>query len=105
MPEGILQYFQISDLVKKDNEYIIFLEELNMHPEQYKGHKLTSKGFYEPVKIQDFPLRGKACFLKVKRRRWLDEDTGQIVMRDWDIVAKGTRMTRDFAIFLKGIVG
>jgi hypothetical protein len=105
LPEGILQYFQISDLVKKDNEYIIFLEELNMHPEQYKGHKLTSKGFYEPVKIQDFPLRGKACFLKVKRRRWLDEDTGQIVMRDWDIVAKGTRMTRDFAIFLKGIVG
>jgi len=57
------------------------------------------------VTIQDFPLRGKACFLKVKRRRWLNEDTGEIVMRDWDIVAKGTRMTRDFAIFLKGLVG
>lgn len=105
LPEGILKYFQISDLIKKDNEYMIFLEELNIHPEQYKGQKLTSKGFYEPVTIQDFPLRGKACFLKVKRRRWLNEDTGQIVMRDWDIVAKGTRMTRDFAIFLKGIIG
>ena len=105
LPEGILRYFQVSDVVKKDKEYMIFLEELNIHPEQYKGQKLTSKGFYEPVTIQDFPLRGKACFLKVKRRRWLNEDTGQIVMRDWDIVAKGTRMTRDFAIFLKGIIG
>lgn len=105
LPEGVLNYFKVSDVVKKDSEYIIFLEELNILPEQYQDHKLTSKGFYEPVTIQDFPIRGKASFLKVKRRRWLDEETGNIVMRDWDIVAKGTRMTRDFAIFLKGIIG
>lgn len=105
LPEGILEYFQIADVVKKDSEYIIVLEELNIHPEQYHGKKLTSKGFLEPVTIQDFPLRGKACFLKVKRRRWLNEDTGKLVIRDWDIVAKGTRMTKDFAIFLKGIIG
>ncbi|MCK5210747.1 MAG: transposase [Cyclobacteriaceae bacterium] len=104
-PEGILEYFQVADVVKKDSEYIIVLEELNIHPEQYQGQKLTSKGFLEPITIQDFPLRGKACFLKVKRRRWTNEDTGEIVMRNWDIVAKGTRMTRDFAIFLKGIIG
>lgn len=105
LPEGVLNFFKVSDVMKKDSEYIIFLEELNILPKQYQEHKLSSKGFYEPVTIQDFPLRGKACFLKVKRRRWLDEDTGHIVMRDWDIVAKGTRMTRDFAIFLKGIIG
>lgn len=45
--EGILKYFQITDLVKKDNEYIIFLEELNIYSEQYLGQKLTSKGFKE----------------------------------------------------------
>lgn len=104
LPEGVLRYFQVSDFVKKDQEYIIVLEEMNIHPEQYRGQKLTSKGFYEPVTIQDFPLRGKACFLKVKRRRWLNESTGEIVMRNWDVVAKGTRMTKDFAIFLKGII-
>lgn len=105
LPEGILRYFKVSDIVKKDHEYIIVLEELNIHPEQYKGQKLTSKGFYEPITIQDFPLRGKACFLNVRRRRWLNESTGEIVMRNWDVVAKGTRMTRDFATFLKGIIG
>ena len=105
LPEGILRFFQVSEVVKKDNEYVIVLEELNIHPEQFHGQKLTSKGFYEPITIQDFPLRGKACFLQVKRRRWLNESAGEIVMRNWDLVAKGTRMTRDFAIFLKGIIG
>ena len=105
LPEGILRFFQVSDVDKKEEEYIITLEELNVHPEQYRGQKLTSKGFLEPITIQDFPLRGKACFLSVKRRRWFNESTGEIVMRDWNIVAKGTRMTRDFAIFLKGIIG
>ena len=81
------------------------MEELNVDPQQYRAQKLTSKGFLEPITIQDFPLRGKACFLSVKRRRWFNESTGEIVMRDWNIVAKGTRMTRDFAIFLKGIIG
>jgi hypothetical protein len=61
LPEGILQYFQISDLVKKDNEYIIFLEELNMHPEQYKGHKLK-KGFMSQSKFKIFLFEVKPVF-------------------------------------------
>jgi hypothetical protein len=35
--------------------------------------------------------------------RWQDNSTGSIVTRDWDLVAKGTRMTKDFATFLKQI--
>jgi len=44
-------------------------------------------------------------FLHVRRRRWLIESSGQVISRDWDTVAKGTRLTKDFAIFLKGILG
>lgn len=105
LPDGILSYFKITNFSKEADKYIINLEELNIHPSQYKKDKLTSKGFYDEVTVQDFPLRGKACFLKVKRRRWLNEDTGAIVARDWDLVAQGTRMTSEFATFLKGIVG
>lgn len=105
LPEGILEYFNIVRVFKGSDHYQVDLEEKNIHPEQYSGAKLTSKGFYEPIKVQDFPIRGKACYLRVKRRRWLNEDTGFVVSRDWDLVAKGTRMTEEFAIFLKGIVG
>ncbi|MHA7060311.1 ISAon1 family transposase N-terminal region protein [Aquimarina sp. M1] len=37
------------------------------------------------------------------RRRWLNEATNKVVTRDWQLVAKGTRITSDFATFLKEI--
>jgi len=101
LPEGMLDYFEITKAEKSTDAYILHLSELNTVPEDYKNNKLVSKGFYEPITIQGFPLRGKACYLTVKRRRWLNEDTGTIVMRDWSMVAKGTRMTVEFATFLK----
>lgn len=101
LPEGMIEYFEITEVETHRDSYTIHLSERNIIPELYKQDKLLSKGFYEPATIQDFPLRGKACYLKVKRRRWQNETTGVIVMRDWDIVAKGTRMTGEFASFLK----
>lgn len=103
LPNGLLEYFDVVQLGKSSEFYTIYLEEKNIVPVQYKDNKLISKGFYEPITIQDFPLRGKACYLMVKRRRWTNLDTGDIVVRDWEIVAKGTRMTAEFAAFLKAI--
>lgn len=101
LPEGLLDYFEVVSMKLKDKQYFIYLEEKNLHPERFKGEKLTSKGFYDEVTIQDFPVRGKPCYLKVKRRKWLNEDTGKNVSRDWHMVANGTRMTEEFALFLK----
>jgi len=53
-----------------------------------------SKGFFDEETVRDFPLRGKACYFKIKRRKWLNEDTGKIVYRNWGLVANGTRMTK-----------
>jgi hypothetical protein len=103
LPEGMLEYFEITRLEKSQESYTLHLSERNIVPDNYKNDPLLSKGFYEPTTIQDFPLRGKACYLKVKRRRWQNTDTGIIVMRDWEVVAKGTRMTVEFASFLKAL--
>ena len=103
LPEGISDYFCITKIEKGDVSCKIHLDEINAPPSGYNRHKLHSKGFYEPITIQDFPLRGKPCYLKVRRRRWRVGETGDIVSRDWDIVAKGTRMTKEFASFLKEI--
>ncbi|WP_449618994.1 ISAon1 family transposase N-terminal region protein [Sphingobacterium rhinopitheci] len=53
--------------------------------------------------IQDFPLRGNTVYLHMKRRRWLDKNSQEIIQRDWDLVAQGTHMTSEFAAFLKEI--
>ena len=103
LPDGLLEYFDIIKVDKELGMYVIHIEEKNITPDQFNGYKLESKGFYEPICLQDFPLRGKACFLQVRRRRWLIESTGEIVSRNWELVAKGTRMTFEFATFLKAI--
>jgi len=103
LPGGMLDYFSVIKTETNKDYYTIYLEEHNAPPSEYSASKLVSKGFYEAVTIQDFPLRGKACYLNVRRRRWTNEDTGDIVSRDWDLVAKGTRMTQEFASFLKAI--
>lgn len=50
--------------------------------------------------MRDFPLHCKACYLKIKRRKWLNEDTGKIVYRNWKLVANDIRMTKEFVVFL-----
>ncbi|WP_449374872.1 ISAon1 family transposase N-terminal region protein [Brumimicrobium aurantiacum] len=74
-----------------------------MQPKEFSDLSLVSKGFHKEVVIQDFPLRGKLVYLHVKRRRWTDKASGKVVQRDWNVVAKGTRMTVEFASFLKEI--
>jgi len=105
LPEGILDYFEIAHIQQDEKEIWIYLEELNVPPKEYAEDKLISKGFLEQASIEDFPLRGKAVYLFVKRRRWLNTSTGKLVTRNWEIVAEGTRMTKEFASFLKAISG
>ena len=63
--------------------------------------KLVSKGFHQAITMQDFPVRDKACYLIIRRRKWLDEVTGHIVNNKWNLAAKGTRITKELAAFLK----
>ncbi|SHK97137.1 hypothetical protein SAMN04488028_1152 [Reichenbachiella agariperforans] len=67
--EGMLDYFEVVSMKLREKQYFIYLEEKNIHPEQFKGDKLTSKGFYDEITIQDFPIRGKPCYLRVKCRK------------------------------------
>lgn len=103
LPAGLSEFFTITEVVQLNEVTNITLEEKNIHPEEYKNEKLTSKGFFETITVQDFPLRGNAVYLHIRRRRWDNETTGDIVWRDWDLVARGTRMTKEFASFLKEI--
>ena len=63
LPEGILDYFIISDVKENSSEIVIYLEEKNEVPSEYSNIKVESKGFYAPVVVQDFPIRGKTLFL------------------------------------------
>ena len=101
LPEGTLDYFDLVDVKESVNEVVFYLEEKNIVPEKYTDQDAESKGFYDPVIVQDFPLRGKKVFLNIRRRRWLLNKHNEYISRNWRMVAEGTRMTQDFASFLK----
>lgn len=101
LPEGILDYFELSKAVEGLTGLHIYLEEKNLPPCEYKDQKLESKGFLPEIYIQDFPIRNQKVTLCIKRRRWEVKDTGEIISRDWNVVQQGTRMTKEFADFLK----
>jgi hypothetical protein len=101
LPEKIEEYFELTNTNKEGDEIHIYLKELNNIPSEYSTNKLVSKGFFDEITVQDFPIRGFKVLLHITRRRWLNEDTGKVVFRDWDLVAQGTRITKDFASFLK----
>jgi hypothetical protein len=105
LPQGVLEYFLLTDFTSSGSEICLYLEEKNVIPEEYRSDKLISKGFFDEITVQDFPLRGKAVYLHIRRRRWLNQTTGAVVFRDWNMVAQGTRMTTEFASFLKAISG
>ncbi len=105
LPTELFDYFEITNLVIEDRSVAVFLDERDIKPSVWSGQKLTSKGFHPESIIQDFPIRNKAVFLHVRRRRWLVESTKEVVSRDWDSVAEGTRYTKSFADFLKGLFG
>jgi transposase len=103
LPEGVKSFFELKSHKADADNLHLYLEELNNIPEEFTGQKLESKGFFNEVTLQDYPIRGRNVFLHVKRRRWLNHTTGKVVFRDWELVAKGTRITKDFAAFLKEI--
>ena len=103
LPEVLVTYFDLTEHEVKDEEIHFYFTELNDIPKELTGVKLHSKGFFPEATVQDFPIRGKNVFLHITRRRWLDGSTGNVVTRDWRLVAKGTRITNGFASFLKEI--
>ena len=103
LPEGMLDYFELSKVVEGLTGLHIYLEEKNLPPSEYKDQKLESKGFLPEIYIQDFPIRNQKVTLCIKRRRWEVRDTSEIISRDWNVVQQGTRMTKEFADFLKGL--
>lgn len=109
LPKGLLSHFEVTDLKEmcdlqtKKPCFYIYLEEKNALPVGYDSSTYESKGFYKPATIQDFPIRGKAVYLVIKRRRWRDKATKSVEIKsDYSFIAEGSKLTVEISDFLKG---
>ena len=108
LPEALLDHFDIEfiqelgEVSHKRMIYHIHLTEQNDLPQGYTKGKYESKGFYKPKVIQDFPIRGKAVYFIIKRRRWRHKHTKQELKSDYSFIAEGSKLTSELSDFLKG---
>lgn len=110
-PQELITYFLITKFetlcsVETKTEYwLIDFEEKNELPTGYDSNEYESKGFMESKNIQDFPLRGRGVFLRVKKRRWRHKKTGEIIKRDFSFISDGSKFTQELSDFLKDAGG
>jgi len=108
LPEELLAHFDIKRVVmlcdiKSKKEFLsVDLEEKNSLPAGYDSSLYQSKGFISTKTIQDFPLRDKAVYLPIKRRRWRHKQTLEELKSDYSFIAEGAKLTQELADFLKG---
>ena len=109
LPEDLLKYFTITsvdelgEISTKRMVLQIELEEINTLPTGYDPAIYESKGFYPIKVIQDFPIRGKAVYLAIKRRRWRHKERkNEVIHNDYSLVADGSKLTQELSDFLKG---
>ena len=108
LPQGLLDYFNVTVVqelcnVKDKTVYFeIQLEEKNRILVDVDASHYESKGFTE-VTLQDFPIRGKAVYLALRRRRWRHKlDHKKVIRNDFSFVAEGSVLTKELSDFLKG---
>ena len=108
LPTDLLKHFEVisvkelGEISTKRMVFYIQLEEKNQLPKAYNQSDYQSKGFYPEKTIQDFPIRGKALYLKIKRRRWRSKDkTSSDIKSDYSFIAEGSKITKELSDFLK----
>lgn len=106
MPKEFGDYFEVVDVAEEQigSEMLlhVYLDEKDETPDGRTD--LKPNGFYEESLINDFPIRDHRTVLHIRRRRWKDAD-GKSVSKDWELVAQGTRHSKEFAAFLKEYLG
>jgi hypothetical protein len=106
-----MEYFSVShykllcNVEIKQEYWLIEFEENNELPNGYSSGDYESKGFMESELIQDFPIRGRGVFLRLKIRRWRHKISKEIIKRNFSFMADGSKFTHELSDFLKEASG
>jgi len=106
-PEEIILHFSITKVEEKKEYIRIRFEELpELIPAEMDQPKdIALDGFCNPLELQSFPLKGKAVYLNLFRRRWKYKGERQHYSNAYAFHAEGVKATSEFASFLKGAFG
>lgn len=94
-PEVITDNFDFIDYQESDHTLEYRLDEREyMSREDYKKGRVRPYGFTDYKTIQDLPIRGKSVYLHVRRRKWVDNSTGEMFTYDFDNLTESGKLQR-----------
>ena len=82
LPDFLIENFEIVSATNSEENLHMKKKKKAKPPKEFDAVEFVSKGFLDEIIIQDFPLRGKFVYLHIKRRRWTNKTTGEIIKRD-----------------------
>lgn len=98
-------------IVKEVQEYpehieIVLEEHSNLIPSFLSSKSdIVLDGFCNPKELQSFPMKGKAVYLKVYRRRWKEKGSSKHHSNNYNLNTEGVKATKPFSSFLKESYG
>lgn len=103
IPKEILFSFEIEHIQESEEIVEIMLIEKELIPAQLSGKQAVLNGYMNPIELQSYPIQGRKCYLKLKRRRWKQQGTtdSSNCHNEYDFAAEGTKATKMFGAFLK----
>ena len=103
LPDVLIDNFDVVNFEKTDSRFDIWLDEKKVRlKEDRRNGDIIAYGFGEYHAIRDFPIRGRATYLHVRKRKWPDKPNGEIFSYDLDLSEyDGTRLNTEFVAFLK----
>ncbi|MBU1796922.1 MAG: hypothetical protein KKF21_00900 [Bacteroidetes bacterium] len=106
-PGQISENFEIVRIEETEKKIIIYFDEKEeLVPDVLTGKDVVLNGYLNPVELQTFPLKDKAVYLLVRRRRWKERgEKEESFSNDYDLYRKGMKTTNEFGIFLKEELG
>ena len=79
LPEEMVDYFEVVKVSKTAESLDVTLEERDNGVEGYAPGQLRPNGFYEESIVRDYPVRGRKMSFHIRRRRWVEIETGTSV--------------------------
>ncbi|MCF6270405.1 MAG: hypothetical protein L3J41_11880 [Melioribacteraceae bacterium] len=106
-PGELSKSFSLTKIREKKEHIIIeFEEDSELIPKELEGKDVVLNGYMNPIEMQTFPLKDKAVYLLVKRRRWkIRGENKKSYHNSYNLTETGIKATPDFGAFLKAVYG
>ena len=101
-PPIVTNNFELVSIQEKgDALFLNFEENKNLVPIELSDRSFRLSGFENKLELHTFPQKGEPCYLNIRRRRWVDKESGKSYSNQYDFHEQGMKTTRELGAFLK----